>query len=197
MYKLFIQLTIILIGCSERKQNPIIINLALNLGKVEINLPSEFDTLDTWILHSDFHCGDKQIYRLANSRYDIYKRTGDYDVHNSDSIFQFQIVHDAHIECVSNSLPIKKVNELMLKEAIIVNSDSKILSSEIARIKARDYAILETISVNDSKQIYNLLVTTLLKNSIPINFVFSCAKANCQDFIQKANNSLETIRIIE
>ncbi len=197
MNKLLTILIIFTVGCSKNNENNRKVILTNNLGQISITLPSEFDTVETWIKKSDYHCGDKQIYRLSDSRFDLYKSTNEYDFHHYDSVFQFAIIHDAYLECVSSSFPIQKLLESMTESAKFENTVDPLLKSEIMKINGRDFAVIERISYKDTIQIYFLSCTTLIRDSIDLNFGFGCAKSDCQDFIKTANESIKTIKINE
>ncbi|MDF1547669.1 MAG: hypothetical protein P1P88_07590 [Bacteroidales bacterium] len=82
MNKLLTILTLFAAGCSEINDNSRVFNLKHDLGQISISLTSEFDTVETWIKKSDYHCGTKQFYRIANSRFDLHKSTNEYDFHH-------------------------------------------------------------------------------------------------------------------
>lgn len=180
------------------------IELSNQLGKMSILLPSEFDTLYTWVNFSDCDCCDIKMYRFASSNYSLLKETGMFHARIPDSLFQFTIFHKAKRNCEdhwkitqSSVDSLASLMEAKYEEAFVGRDSITWLNKEMLIIDNQTFVLL----AYKSKSAYPfrmpgipvmLEATTVIDGEV-LNFVCECSRSNCEGFVEKMTKSLKSI----
>ena len=168
------------------------INLKNDLGELTIKLPSEFDTTYSWTNYSDYYCGDREMFRIANKNYTLLQENGAFYNVIPDSLYQMTIEQLRHIECGDSIIIDNTTLESMTEKYIaIYSSSTKIFVKELRRIHERDYLI---IGSNLRKETRLNIMTAINGHYILIDFIYQ-GKQCGQEFVDKINKSLNTIKI--
>lgn len=169
-------------------------------AKVNLYIPTEFDTLLTWNHSSDCACCGVQKYRLTNSKSCLLQETGFFSLPIcKDSIDRLTIEH----QCFGRfkmKLDSAWLND-QVKSMEQKNKDAGYPAviwqgKKLENIHGNDFLILKYISQTyfSDKPFQQIEASTVFHNTW-INFSFECLQNDCPGFSEKAYKMLNSIQL--
>ncbi|MCL2131034.1 MAG: hypothetical protein FWH36_01050 [Lentimicrobiaceae bacterium] len=217
MKRLFLLTGIIFVtiyACNRTVPNPVpedyiehTIELKNNLGLLTISLPPEFDTLYSWTHRGDNNCGHFEKFRFANKKYSLPQETGTFYFYYLivDSLYQLTIIQQKNTDFCGDTMPKidDKLVEDEVKNYLECYPDVDIFLKGIKTIQGRDFIVIG--GIYDSKYVHYkvesgdrkviFLSLTTESNKYPVELKFLCMAADCTDFINRVEKSLNSIKI--
>lgn len=192
-------------GCN-RSNGPIIKTIELNeeLGKINIPIPTEYDTLLIWDDRTDYHCGTEHKKRFANAEYLPVMESGFISRPYPDSVYQITIFNNP-IGC--NKTITEKENTLeFYKKQLEQTGTYKFMFQEKIEIHGKP-AIIFGFRLGEysgkRKDVYkevcgqeNLELYIEHKNQM-VTVKFECSGNNCSDYIKESRKLTDEITFDE
>lgn len=175
------------------------IRLVDSLGQVTLAVPARYDTVFSWVNHSD--CGkpcDEQEYRCQPKVLPITEESGFYwRGEPRDSIDRFTISHPSDIQYRGEDTAMDSLRHKYLKLQIVNNSENPVIVNDtIEKIGDRYFSIFVMQRSDTIDNIRVLAVTTIKGNEVKFCYDLLSKKGNLleKSFIK---NSLDLIRTIQ
>lgn len=175
------------------------IRLVDSLGQVTLSVPARYDTVFSWVNHSD--CGkpcDEQEYRCQPKTLAITEESGFFwRGEPKDSVDRFTISHPSDIRYRAENTAIDSLRHKYLKLQIVNNSDNPVIVHDtIEKIGDRYFSIFVMQRSDTIDNIRVLAVTTIRGNEVKFRYDLLSKKGNLleKSFIK---NSLDFIRTIQ
>ena len=172
-----------------------------SLFRIDVNVPIELDSFYTWVDfdHDDTVCEVLQMYRFSNSKYPIYRKVGFSYPTYPDSSYHLTFSHIYMYDCQDSEGRVK-LKELIRREEERAKSrgfDFKLFSSESVNINGQAFDIIKFRTNLLPKQKYHstLIWGFTRVDNIYLKVEYECASKNCDSFIERMSESLESIRV--
>ncbi len=197
----------LLTGCSQgynTDQKMKKLTLQNNLGEVNFDLPTYFDTSFTW-LHTT-ECGDPCAdvkYRFQNKHLPVFKETGFSFDPLKDSVCQLTIVHPKVMKPLAladSSLPAQYL--FAMKKEVLAGSVNKFIYDTVIKRGDKNFAVIG-YEVPDSINHTNIKIlrsaTAIKGNMLQFNFEMRCKNNDsiAQQFLAQSFGILEHLTITE
>lgn len=205
--QIFISL-LILIACNTPTINEqrtessrrIQIRLVDSLGQVTLSVPASYDTVFSWVNHSD--CGkpcDEQEYRCQPKTLAITKESGFFwRGEPKDSVDRFTISHPSDIRYRAENTAIDSLRHKYLKLQIVNNSDNPVIVYDtIEKIGDRYFSIFVMKRSDTIHNIQVLAVTTIKGNEVKFRYELLSKKDDMlgKNFIKNSLDLIQTIHL--
>jgi len=176
------------------------IKLVDSLGQVTLSVPDRYDTVLSWVNHSD--CGkpcDEQEYRCQPKTLAITKESGFFwRGEPKDSVDRFTISHSSYIRYRSDDTEMDSLRHKYLKLQIVNNSDSPVIVYDtIEKVGDRYFSIFVIQRSDTIHNIRVLAVTTINGNEVKFRYDLLSKKDDLteKNFIKNSLDLIHTIRI--
>ena len=193
-----------LIGCKEQldKSTETILFTQDSLYKITFEKPLELDTFYSWKDEDDNVCSDEHKYRFYKKHFPVQKETGFFWTSFADSTYRLTIKHVEKYDCKlgmdhENWSTRSEYMQRILKRAKSDLEQIDTLFSDSTEINGNNYILcaykLNEHYKNEYKTNYIKAITNIDSNLIV--FTADCRARDCNDFIDRMNKSIRTIRI--
>jgi hypothetical protein len=176
------------------------IRLVDSLGQVTLSVPTRYDTVFSWVNHSD--CGkpcDEQEYRYQPKALAITKESGFFwRGEPKDSVDRFTLTHSSDIRYSVETTAMDSLRHKYLKLQIVNNSDNpEIIYDTIEKIADRYFSIFVMQRSDTIQNIRVLAVTTIKGNEVKFQYELLSKKGDLveKSFIKNSLDLIHTIRI--
>lgn len=179
------------------KQEIILIN---DLGKIELTLPTIFDTIYTWEDIGDHTCGDYNKIRIANQNFSLLAETGWLYDETIDSLFQITVIQ--HIEpCCGfqqNNNRLKNSDEWLKQEVLrwqAKDPETIVIDSQLKKIDNFEFAVITFKNIRSNKTYIEIYAKTIIHNHTFVIKSECLSMTNCKEFDKIILNILNNLQI--
>ncbi|SKC84996.1 hypothetical protein SAMN05660236_4777 [Ohtaekwangia koreensis] len=193
---------VVIISCENSKitdSRPEIFFLQDSLFRIEINVPMELDSFNTWVDYDDTSCGHLRKYRFSNSNYPIIQESGFIHKTSPDSSYRLTFSHIDNYNCQDSTwkVDLKGVVKGLELRSKMDSVQFRLISLDKVEINKLTFDILTFKTDLLPRQKYqSILIWGFTKvNGIDLKVEYECANKNCDSFIDKMNESLKSLRV--
>jgi len=186
---------LILTACNTKPQEAVkgeVIDLKNDIGQLVIDLPSEFDSLNTFSSNSSI------VYQFLSKSYPPIVDSQTPYVFTGDSLLQFTVSHAKSTEHLGNRRVIEKadLDRMVLMEKHM--DPSTVLDFQaLMRIKDRVFAVIAARRRIANRGLDNHYISAeTIVDGQSVFLHFQCIQPDCKDFVSKMMKSLKTVKII-
>ena len=187
---------LILTACNTKPQEAIkgeVIDLKNDIGQLVIDLPSEFDSLNTFSSNSSI------VYQFLSKSYPPIVDSQAPDNFTGDSLLQFTVSHAKSTEHLGNKQVIEKadLDRMVLEEKHLDPRNSLDIQS-LMNINDRIFAVIATRRRIANRGLdHHYISAETIVDSQSVFLHFQCIQPDCKDFVSKLMKSLKTVKIID
>ena len=186
---------LILTACNTKPQVAVageVIDLKNDIGQLVIDLPSEFDSLNTFSSNSSI------VYQFLSKSYPPIVDSQPPYIFKGDSLLQFTVSHAKGTEYPRNKQVIEKadLDRMVLMEKHMDPKNGLDIQS-LMNINNRIFAVIATRRRIANRGLdHHYISAETIVDSQSVFLHFQCIQPDCKDFVSKMMKSLKTVKII-
>jgi len=170
-----------------------------SLFRVDVNVPMQLDSFYTWTDYDDTSCGILRKYRFSDSEYPVFKESGFFYPTYPDSSYRLTFSHIYKYDCQNSEgkVNLQEIVTGLEERAKKYRFDFKLFSLDNVNINGLPFDIIKfkTDLLPEQKYQSTLIWGFTKIDTIHLKVEYECASKNCDSFIEKMNESLESIRV--
>jgi hypothetical protein len=169
---------------------------------VQLDVPVELDSFYSWLDRSDTECASKRKYRFSDSRYPVRTESGFFHGKEdlADSSYRLTFCHTRNFSCAYDSEEPADVELIIDRRKLISQADSvplEIYKFENLEINGVLFFVdrYRTGGTLGQKYLVTFVNAFAVFDGIGISVSYECVSKNCNGFIDRMDESLNTLRI--
>ncbi len=166
--------------------------------QIEVNIPTELDSFYTWVDYNDTGCGCRRRYRFSSSKQPIFQESGFFQLEHPDSSYRVTFSHYYYPDCFGQwKVDLDHIVAFYKKGAEMDSVDLKVFSAKRININGIPFDVLafRTQLVPRQKYPSTLIWGYASIDSVDLQVEYECAMKNCDLFIEKMGESLNSITV--